>query len=268
MIKQDLLKKHLGEDYSRIGFVDNHRHNHEFYSNGKITLALKEFKVERSLQNEVFFYELFEKEKILRTPKVYEISKPFLLTEFIESEDKINLENALRDWGKVHSYFLRKELGGLITEKLEKVKVNDKNLSEFVLSHPELFGEKYKQIAERVKKRVKPDLQTLVHGDLYDANILTRRGHNYYIDFEFSGKRHPARDLALFLLNGYDPETVLSTYRGSIDFYYSGLEEEIITYTLIRGIDLIANLKNTDFDQDKKKKINSRFINSMNCLIQ
>lgn len=161
MIKQDLLKKHLGENYLRIGLVVQNRHNHEFYSNGKITLALKEFKVERLFQNEVFFYELFEKEKILRTPKVYEISKPFLLTEFIESEDKINLEDALRDWGKVHSYFLRKELRGLITEKLEKVKVkvNDKNLSEFVLSHPELFGEKYKQIAERVKKRVKPDLQ-------------------------------------------------------------------------------------------------------------
>lgn len=263
MIKQELLEKYLGENYSKIGSVDYYRHNHEFYSNGERTIAIKEFKEERAFQKEVFFYKLFEKEKIIRTPKIYEISKPFLLTEFIESEDKINLEDALKDWGKVHSYFLRKGISKLRIER-----INNKNLSEFVLSYPGLFGEKYKQLAEKVKERIRQDLQTLVHGDLYKANILTRRGHNYYIDFEFSGKGHPARDLALILLNGYDREKILSTYKESIDFNYSGLEEDVITYTLMRGIDLIANLRNTDFETDKKKKIHSRFVNSMNSLIQ
>jgi thiamine kinase-like enzyme len=48
---------------------------------------------------------------------------------------------------------------------------------------------------------------------LYKANILTKSRINYYIDFEFSGKGHPARDLALILLNGYDSKKVFSIYR-------------------------------------------------------
>lgn len=263
MIKQELLRKHLGTNYSKIGSVDYHRHNHEFYSNGDRTIAIKEFEEEKSFQKEVFFYRLFEEEKILRTPRVYEASKPFLLTEFIESDDKINLEDALRNWGKVHSYFLRRGVSELRIEE-----INNKNLPEFVLSHPGLFGEKYKQLAERVKERIRHDLQTLIHGDLYKANILTRMGNNYYIDFEFSGKGHPARDLALILLNEYDQEKVLSIYKMNIDFDYPELKEDVITYALMRGIDLIANLKNTDFDMDKKKKIHSKFVNSMNRLIQ
>jgi hypothetical protein len=46
------------------------------------------------------------------------------------------------------------------------------------------------------------------------------------------------------------------------------LEEDGITYALMRGVDLIANLKDMPFDQEKKRKVHSRFVNSMNKLIQ
>jgi thiamine kinase-like enzyme len=71
----------------------------------------------------------------------------------------------------------------------------------------------YLHISNRLKTKINLDLQTLVHGDLYKANILTKSRINYYIDFEFSGKGHPARDLALILLNGYDSKKVFSIYR-------------------------------------------------------
>jgi len=231
----------------------------------KFRIDLKEEldRFSKSFQKETFFYDLFKEEKILRTPEVYFASKPFFITELINQDPEVNLETALRDWGKVHSYFMKRDFS-----KLEIEEINNKNLPEFIFSHPGLFGQKYSQIAERIRKKINLDLQTLIHGDLYKANILTNKGINYYIDFEFSGKGHPARDLALILLNGYNREKVFTIYKDNIDFDYSELEEDGITYALMRGVDLIANLNNMPFDKDKKRKVHSRFINSMNKLIQ
>lgn len=263
MIKNELLSKILGKGYLLVNSINYHRHNHEIYSNGDLIIAVKEFKDEKSFQKESFFYEFFEEEGILRTPKLYLAQKPFFVTEFIDSDSEINLGGALVDWGRVHSYFMKKDFSGLNIEK-----INNRNLPEFVLSNPNLFGENYRQIANRLKAKINVDLQTLVHGDLYKANILTRNEKNYYIDFEFSGKGHPARDLALILLNGYDREKVFTIYKKNIDFDYPQLEEDGITYALMRGVDLIANLNKMPFDQDKKGKVHSRFINSMNKFIQ
>ena len=166
MIKNKLLSKILGREYLLVNSIDYPRHNHEIYSNGDLIIAVKEFKDEKYFQKESFFYELFEEKSILKTPKLYLAQKPFFVTEFIDSDYEINLGNALIDWGRVHSYFMKKDFS-----KLKIEEINNKNLSEFVLSNPNLFGENYKPIAERLKIKINVDLQTLVHGDLYKANI-------------------------------------------------------------------------------------------------
>ena len=58
------------------------------------------------LRRELFFYDLFQKNPLIRTPKIYSSDRINLKTHFIESEEKDVFKTA-EEWAKVHSYFMK-----------------------------------------------------------------------------------------------------------------------------------------------------------------
>ena len=113
------------------------------------------------------------------------------------------------------------------------------------------------------KEREK-DYSTIIHGDLFGKNILTKNGNNYYIDFEFSGSGHPTKDLSLLLLNHPNmKEEIIKTYRDNISFDYEGIENDLKKELPEKGTQLIAGLKRLKMHTKQKRKIHENFLRVM-----
>jgi thiamine kinase-like enzyme len=231
------------------------RNSISFYSVGDKKILLKQYNEKKFAEREKFFYELLD--DVCRIPKVYGFGEDYLVTEYIESSNP-DLKMAVEDWAKVHSVFLESEI--LKNSDIPKHKL--RNLSNYVLNHKRLFGE----ISDKLSKRLSDkseivDYTTIIHGDLFGRNILSRNGENYYIDFEFSGVGNPIRDLSLLLLNHPSMEReLIESYRKNISFDYDGIEKDINNELLDKGVQLIAGLGNLRMPSEGKKKIYRKFL--------
>jgi len=225
------------------------------YSLGDKKILFKKYNEVKFAQREKLFYELLE--GVCKIPKLYGSGEDYLVTEFIESSNP-DLRMAVKDWAKVHSVFL----GNKILENHEMPGHKLRNLSDYVLNHRKLFGEISDRLGKKLSKNEKvKDYSTIIHGDLFGRNILSRNGENYYIDFEFSGVGHPTRDLSLLLLNHPDMEReLIKSYRENISFDYEGIEEDINNELLNKGVQLIVGLGNLKMPSEGKKKIHGKFL--------
>lgn len=225
------------------------------YSVGDKKIIFKKYNERKFAKREKLFYGLLK--GVCKMPKVYGFGEDYLVTEFIESTNP-DLKMAIKDWAKVHSIFLRSE----ILENHEIPRYELRNLSDYVLNHRKLFGE----ISDRLSEKLSNDERvtnhfTIIHGDLFGRNILSRNGENYYIDFEFSGRGHPTKDLSLLLLNHPESEReIIDSYRENISFDYLGIEKDIGSKLLSKGVQLIAGLGNLRMSSEGKKKIHGKFL--------
>lgn len=253
---EDILSNLFGGVPNFISNIECYNRNPiSVYSAGDKKIIFKKYNEVKFAEREKLFYGLLS--GICKMPKVYGSGEDYIVTEFIESSNP-DLKMAVKDWAKVHSAFL----GNEILESHEIPKHKLRNLSDYVLNHKKLFGE----ISDRLSKKLSDDgrvvnYSTIIHGDLFGRNILSRNGENYYIDFEFSGVGHPTRDLSLLLLNHPDLEReLIISYRDNISFDYEGIEEDINNELLIRGVQLIAGLRNLKMPLEGKKKIHRNFL--------
>ncbi len=218
-------------------------------------ILFKKYNEKKFAEREKLFYEVLK--GICKIPKVYGSGEDYLVTEYIESSNP-DLKMAVEDWAKVHSVFLGSEILKDPDIPMHKLR----NLSNYVLNHKRLFGE----ISDKLSKRLSDkseivDYNTIIHGDLFGRNILSRNGENYYIDFEFSGVGHPTRDLSLLLINHPSIEReLIESYRKNISFDYDGIEKDINNELLEKGVQLIAGLGNLRMPSEGKKKIHRKFI--------
>ena len=231
------------------------RNSISIYSIGGKKVILKKYFEKKFAEREKLFYELLS--GICKIPEVYGSGEDYLITEYIESSNP-DLKMAVKDWAKVHSAFLEREILG--DPNIPKYKL--RNLSDSVLNNKKLFGEISDKLSEKLSKNDKvKDYSTVIHGDLFGRNILSRNGENYYIDFEFSGVGHPARDLSLLLLNHPDLEDeIIRSYRKNISFDYKGIEGDINKELLNKGVQLIVGLGSLKMPSDGKKKIHRKFL--------
>ncbi len=246
-----------------FGGVPNFIFNIECYNRNLISvysvndkdILFKQYKEKKFAEREKLFYELLK--GVCKIPKVYGSGEDYLVTEFIKSSSP-DLKMAVKDWAKIHSAFLKGEI--LVNPNLPKYKL--RNLSNYVLNHKNLFGDIPDKLGERLLNKEKvQNYNTITHGDLFGRNILSQNGENYYIDFEFSGVGHPARDLSLLLLNHPDLEgEIIYSYRKNISFDYEGIKEDINNELLNKGVQLIAGLENLKMSPEGKKKIHKKFL--------
>jgi len=230
------------------------RNSISVYSIDDKKILIKQYNEKKFAEREKFFYELLK--GVCNIPKVYHSGEDYIVAEYIESSNP-DLKMALEDWAKVHSAFLGSEI--LRNKNILRHKL--KNLSNYVLNHKKLFGEISDKLSERLSHKEKAmNHSTIIHGDLFGRNILSRNGENYYIDFEFSGVGHPTRDLSLLLLNHPDLERgMIESYRKNISFDYEGIEEDITNELLNKGVQLIVGLGNLKMPSEGKKKIHRKF---------
>jgi len=265
----EILSKLFGDKASFLFNIDGFSRNSLFvYSvNGK-KVVLKKFKEEKFAKKEKFFYEIFN--GVCNIPKMYFSEQDFLVTDFVEASKGNPLE-AVKDWAKIHSRFLNDQI--LNNPFIEKRKL--KNLSDYVLSHQEIFGHSAMKLSKELINIERINYSpTIVHGDLYGNNILSCEGKNCYIDFEYSGKGNAVEDLSLLLLNHPEiKKEIIKTYRSNISFDYSGIEEDIRTKMIEKGTHLIIGLKDAKMPSELKRKIHGKFLkvlesnlNQLKCL--
>jgi thiamine kinase-like enzyme len=218
-------------------------------------ILLKQYKDKKFAGRERLFYGLLN--KVCKIPKLYGFGEDYIITEYIESSTP-DLNKAVEDWAVIHSIFLDNEV--LENPNIPKHKLRD--LSEDVWTHKDMFGKISKKlIGKLLNKERNMNKSTIIHGDLFGRNILSLKGENNYIDFEFSGVGHPVRDLSLLLLNHPDrEEEIIRHYKDNICFDYKGIEEDINNELLNKGVQLIIGLGNLKIPSEERKKIHGRFL--------
>ena len=187
------------------------------------------------LQRELFFYDLFQRNPLVRTPKVYSFDKFNLQTYFIETEEKDILQTAI-EWARVHSYFMKNP----IENNRLFIQHDIKEVTSYVLKNIGTFGELGSIIENKLfDAKMNMELTTVLHGDLKNKNMVTFQGTNYYFDFELGGLGHPGRDIvSMIISNPNKKEELITTYKQHINFDYFGMEEDIDTWLMARTAQL------------------------------
>ena len=214
-------------------------------------IVIKKHKKRIFLQRELFFYNLFRKYPLIKTPKIYDSGKLDLQTYFIETENKNILQTA-REWAKVHSYFIENPLEDnhlLMHHDIQEV-------MSHIFKNLAIFGEMGPIIRNKLYNvKVNKNLITVLHGDLQQKNTVTSHGNNYYFDFELGGTGNPGRDLASMIISNPDEkESLITTYRQNFDFDYEGMGRDIGLWSMTRTAQLYLIIKKRDGTKEQKKK--------------
>jgi thiamine kinase-like enzyme len=233
--------------------------------NGK-RVILKRFQKPIFFRRELFFYDLFQKTDLIKTPKIYSCGMSGLATYVIKSGEQKDVIKAAKEWAKIHSHFLSEGFD----ENNLMVEHDINEVINYVLGNMEFFGKRTKFIKEFLLEEnlAKPGLKTILHGDLQDKNIITSRGKNYYIDFEISGVGHPARDLVSLLI--YCPEKrdeIVTTYRENIDFDYNKIENDIKLWSIVRASQLLLILEDREGPREKKRVLGRNLLNAIDIYL-
>lgn len=207
------------------------------------------------LRRELFFYDLFQKNPLVRTPKIYSFDKFNLQTYFIETEEKDILQTAA-EWAKVHSYFMKNPIEN---DRL-LVQHNIKEVTSYVLKNIGAFGELGSIVENRLSgAKMNRELTTLLHGDLQNKNMVTFKGNNYYFDFELGGLGHPGRDIVSMIISNPDKkEELITTYKQHIDFDYLDMEEDIDIWLMARTTQLFLIFDERKGTLKQKKNIKKK----------
>ncbi|MFA5061295.1 MAG: hypothetical protein WC494_03195 [Candidatus Pacearchaeota archaeon] len=202
------------------------------------------------LKREEFFYDLFQRIPLVRTPQIYRVDGLELQTSFIETGKK-DVGLAVREWAKVHSYFLENPLDNKIF-----IHHDIREVSSYVFENLNLFHGLSSLVKRKLSEvRLNRELKTLLHGDLQQKNMVTFKGQNYYFDFELGGLGHPARDVASIIISSPEKkEEIISNYKESIKFSYDGIVQDINSWLMARASQLYILFEKREDGTFKQKK--------------
>ena len=116
--------------------VEWNRNTSQIYEINGNKIVSKEHQKPIFLKRELFFYDLFQRTSLIRTPKIYSFDKCNLQTYFIETEEKNILKTAI-EWAKVHSYFIKNP----VENNQLLIQHDIKEVTSYVLKNINTFGE-------------------------------------------------------------------------------------------------------------------------------
>ena len=216
------------------------------------------------LKREEYFYNFFRDNQFIKTPDIYSIEGLNIKTSFVEGKEK-NIPLAIKDWAKIHNYFIENPL-----EENKLFMRHDINrVSRYLLQHEDvfnLFGKKIECKLNEIDLNV--SMKTLLHGDLTPKNFIFYRDENYYFDFELGGIGHPARDIASLIISSpTKKDKIVNHYKNSFNHYYSGLNEDIDSWTFVRALQLYFIFGKREGNEKQKNKIKNNLIEVIENLV-
>ncbi|RMD67867.1 aminoglycoside phosphotransferase family protein [Candidatus Pacearchaeota archaeon] len=224
--------------------------------------VVKKYMSEECALREEFFYNIFG--EVISVPEILGKNGLTAYFAYVESSKKKDVPRAIFDWAKVHSTYLDSPL----CEHPLAAQHRSRNIVEFVQSNPQLFGKRAQDIIKRIQTGPTKHLRCLIHGDLHTRNILSTSSGNFYIDFEFAGATHPARDLALLVLTIREHmREIIDAYSHAVSFRYPSLKDDIIREALIKGVQLVANVHKVRGSLQDKISLREKFALSMEMLL-
>ena len=209
-------------------------------------------------RRELFFYTLFQKNQMIKTPEIYSSNELNLQTYFIETEEKDILQTAI-EWAKVHSYFIKNPIENshlLIQHDIQKVVF-------YIFNNMGVFGKLSSIVKNKLSKvKINKEITTILHGDLQKKNMVTFQGNNYYFDFELGGLGHPGRDIASMIISSPDKkEELIATYKNHVDFNYLGMEEDIDVWLMARAAQLCIIFDKRKGNANEKRILKKKLSN-------
>jgi len=233
------------------------RNTSQIYKLDGNKIISKTYKKPIFLQRELFFYNLFQKNSLIKTPRIYNFDKLILQTYFIETEEKDIFQTTM-DWAKIHSYFIKNPVENnqlLIYHNIQKV-------ISYVLENIGTFDKLDSVIGNKLSSaKMNKNIITLLHGDLQQKNMVTFKKNNYYFDFELGGLGHPARDItSMIISNPNKKDELITSYRQQINFDYSGIEEDIDNWLIARTAQLYILFNKKDGTKEQKKAVEKKLL--------
>ena len=210
------------------------------------------------LKREEFFYDLFKKIPLIKTPDIYLIEGLQLKTYFVSGMYK-NIPLAAKNWAKVHNYFIENpilESGLFLQHDINEV-------ASYLLEQDgflEFVGKKVGKLLGNVE--IDTNLKTLLHGDLTTKNFISNKGINYYFDFELGGIGHPARDIASLIISTPNRKRdIIDSYKHQFNYNYLSFEKDIKNWMLVRASQLLFIIKNKKGNYNKRKRMENKLVN-------
>jgi len=152
-------------------------------------------------KNECFFYDFFNENDLMKTPRLFYVGEDFIEMELLKEESKPDLREIVREVSNLY-------------KKTREVKLP---ISRIDLSKERLFSlidsikeeTEKKGIDSRILSNVRsfvqnrysyPKEECVVHGDLKYSNIFNTKGGIKFIDFALSKIANPIYDLAFLCM--------------------------------------------------------------------
>jgi len=238
--------------------IELNKNTSQIYEIGGNKIVSKKYQKPIFLQRELFFYDLFKKIKLVKTPKIYSFNKFNLETYFIKTEKK-NILQTTTEWANLHSYFIKNS----IENNHLLIQHDIKEVTSYILKNIKDLDD-LSSIAKNKLPNIKinKELTTVLHGDLQKKNMITFNNNNYYFDFELGGLGHPGRDIASIIISDPDKkEEIITTYKKNIKFYYQNIEEDINNWLITRTCQLYLIAKKKPGTLKQKEKIKRKLSN-------
>lgn len=228
------------------------KNTHKIYFDGEKRVFVKIYDRDDFYEREILFHEVFKKH--VRVPEIYLVHNKTVVMEYIEARPDRKIKAALKDWIRVHEYYLDKDR----RSNYPCLSYGRGNIFKFLEEESHRYDGRAKAIAKILRKDKIKRIRTLVHGDLCKRNILTDNKGNCYLDFEFSGQGHPAFDVATLAFS-YPKhyEWIIRYYAENSSFSYEGIVLDIKRYIVKRGAVSIRYLnenKNMNVEQKERAR--------------
>ena len=241
--------------------------------NGK-QLFIKYFFSKRHFERESFLYKLFEKNKLLLTPKLEHVGDNFFILQRLALCPDPSIYKIIKDIAKLHGGFSWIETE--VNEKLKEqvlFKVDESNIKQ-ILENINFYSVEVEDFLRKGSTDLPFNSQRLTHGDLYINNVLIDARKNLrYIDLENAKVDYPEKDNVLIALHNQE------SYQEIINFYcrersrYEKINKKEVKFamrylTVLKLSEMLHNLnekgdkytnqlRKTEFVQEFRKRTSS-----------
>jgi len=243
----------------------------EIFLTEKGTLCKHHF-IEADKNNELFFYNFFNKKGLIKTPKIYHSGEDFIEMELIKKKKDFNLMETIKEISNLYKKTWDTKLSATkIDLSKEKLFYRLNYLNEEIKKreiNPKILKDSNKFVNE---KYIFPDKECIIHGDLKSIHVIPTETEIKFIDFALSGIANPWYDLSFLCMEEQEDKNKIFNNIKEMSHFYLGDElglnkKEISNY--LQSSMFYRTLYNLGFAlRHRPKKSLDRIVNELNNIM-